>query len=117
MKISFNARYYFKNLFFQLPQNLVKVGWRMRALYDLIGGNSSSSHEGNSFVIKAKFPAESNEGELQLNNDKVIIEYDPDIIEYFLMKTRLHKFTDSPIIRSFFSRNLIYLFVASFSFL
>ncbi|XP_033211866.1 uncharacterized protein LOC117169551 isoform X2 [Belonocnema kinseyi] len=90
---------------YQANVKFENVGWRMRAFYDLIGGNSSSLdlNDMNEFTIKAKFPAEANEGELLLNNDKIDIEYDPDIVDYFLVRTRLHKFTDNPLLRALFS--------------
>lgn len=78
----------------------------MRAFYDFIGGNSSSLDwdKTNEFTVRAKFPSNSDEGELHLNNDKVDIEYNADIIDYFLVRTKLHKFTDNPLLRSFFSK-------------
>ncbi|XP_051171445.1 uncharacterized protein LOC127288178 isoform X1 [Leptopilina boulardi] len=99
-------RNYQANVKFEnLPENLLKVGWRMRAFYDFIGGNSSSIDwdKTNEFTVKAKFPENSDEGELRLNNDKIDIDYNADIIDYFLVRTRLHKFIDNPLLRSFFS--------------
>jgi len=75
----------------------------MYALYDLIGGNSSIARKSNELVITAIFPKDSNVGELQLNGDKVAIEYNSYYIDLFLTRTRIHKYMEIPLIRMFSS--------------
>lgn len=78
----------------------------MYAVYDLIGGNSSIARKSNELVITATFPKESNIGELQLNGDKVAIEYDSRYIDLFLIRTRIHKYMEIPLFRMFSSTYL-----------
>lgn len=75
----------------------------MYALYDLIGGNSSTARKSHELVITATFPKESNVGELQLNGDKVAIEYNSHYIDFFLTRTRIHKYMEIPLFKMFSS--------------
>lgn len=75
----------------------------MYALYDLIGGNSSIARKSHELAITATFPKESNVGELQLNGDKVAIEYNSHYIDFFLTRTRIHKYMEIPLFRMFSS--------------
>lgn len=82
----------------------MRLIWKFRAFYDLIGGNSSSDPISKAFVVTAKFPKESDIGELSLNNDKIAIEYNYNIIDYFLTRTRIHKYMDLAILKSLFGK-------------
>ncbi|XP_015599682.1 uncharacterized protein LOC107269863 [Cephus cinctus] len=86
-----------------LPEKLSKTAWRLRAIYDLMGGNSSVALNTDQFFVTAIFPKDSSSGELHLNKDKVDIKYNPYIVDYFLTRTRLHKYMDNPLIQTFFS--------------
>ncbi|XP_032680145.1 uncharacterized protein LOC116848315 [Odontomachus brunneus] len=86
-----------------LPGILSKLIWRMYALYDLIGGNSSNARNSDELVITAIFPKESNVGEFQLNGDKIMIEYNSRYIDLFLARTRIHKYMELPLFRMFSS--------------
>ncbi|XP_071651940.1 uncharacterized protein [Temnothorax longispinosus] len=90
-----------------LPESLSKLVWKMYALYDLIGGNSSIARKSNELAIIAIFPKESNVGELQLNGDKVAIEYNSYYIDLFLTRTRIHKYMEAPLFRMFSSACII----------
>ncbi|XP_012215404.1 uncharacterized protein [Linepithema humile] len=90
-----------------LPENLSKLVWKMYALYDLIGGNSSNARKSDEPVIIATFPKESNVGELQLNGDKIAIEYNWRYIDIFLERTRIHKYMEIPLVRMFSSTCII----------
>ncbi|XP_033196752.1 vitellogenin-4 isoform X1 [Bombus vancouverensis nearcticus] len=85
-----------------IPQNLMRLAWKFRAFYDLIGGNSSSDPNSKKFIVTATFPKGSDIGELSLNNDKVAIEYNYNLIDYFLTRTRIHKYMDLSILKTFF---------------
>lgn len=76
----------------------------MYALYDLIGGNSSTARSSDELAIIATFPKESNVGELQLNGDKVAIEYKWRYIDIFLERTRIHKYMEIPLFKMFSSK-------------
>lgn len=76
----------------------------MRGFYDFIGGNSSAVPVSKEFAITAVFPKESDTGELSLNNDKVVIEYNYNFIDYFLTRTRIHKYMDLSILKTFFGK-------------
>ncbi|CAK9803774.1 vit-6 [Anthophora quadrimaculata] len=85
-----------------IPERLMRLAWKFRAFYDLIGGNSSFNYFQKEFIVTATFPKESDSGELSLNNDKVFIEYNYNLIDYFLTRTRIHTYLDSSILKSFF---------------
>ncbi|XP_043259379.1 uncharacterized protein LOC122401364 [Colletes gigas] len=85
-----------------VPANLMRLAWKFRAFYDFIGGNSSSDSISNEFVVTATFPKESDTGELSLNNDKVVIEYNYNFIDYFLTRTRIHKYMDWSVLKTLF---------------
>ena len=80
----------------------MRLAWKFRAFYDLIGGNSTSDSISKKFNVTAIFPKKSDTGELSLNNDKVIIEYNYNLIDYFLTRTRIHKYIDLSISKTFF---------------
>ncbi|XP_014475055.1 PREDICTED: uncharacterized protein LOC106744646 [Dinoponera quadriceps] len=90
-----------------LPESLSKLIWRMHALYDLLGGNSSNARNSDELVATAVFPKESNVGELQLNGDKIAIEYNSHYIDLFLTRTRIHKYMEIPLFRMFSSTCII----------
>ncbi|KAL0100276.1 hypothetical protein PUN28_019574 [Cardiocondyla obscurior] len=90
-----------------LPESLSKLIWKMYALYDLIGGNSSIARKSEELAITAIFPKESNIGELQLNGDKVAVEYNPHYIDLFLTRTRIHKYMEIPLLKMFSSTCII----------
>lgn len=76
----------------------------MYAFYDLIGGNSSNARKSDEIAIAAIFPKESNVGELQLNGDKIAIEYNSRYIDSFLIRTRIHKYMEMLLFRMFSSK-------------
>lgn len=82
----------------------MRLAWKFRAFYDLIGGNSSSDPNSKKFIVTATFPKGSDIGELSLNNDKVAIEYNYNLIDYFLTRTRIHKYMDLSILKTFFGK-------------
>ncbi|XP_043280856.1 uncharacterized protein [Venturia canescens] len=86
-----------------LPEGLRNVIWRLQAFYNLLGGNSSHVANSNQFVIGATFPKDSKMAEIKVNKDKMSIGYDPNIIDLFLERTRLHRFLDNSLLRSIFS--------------
>nr|XP_031847046.1 uncharacterized protein LOC116433275 isoform X1 [Nomia melanderi] len=90
-----------------VPKNLMKLAWKFRAFYDLIGGNSSSDSMSKEFIVTAKFPKESDFGELSLNNDKVVIEYNYNFIDTFLTRTRIHKYMDWSFVKAFFGTCIV----------
>ncbi|XP_076235711.1 uncharacterized protein LOC143180071 [Calliopsis andreniformis] len=85
-----------------IPANLMRLAWKFRAFYDLIGGNSSADSTAKEFTVTAVFPKDSDTGELSLNNDTVVIEYNYNFIDYFLTRTRIHKYMDFSIMKTFF---------------
>lgn len=78
--------------------------WRLRALYDVIGGNSSYLSDAEKFVIGATFPKDSTRAEMRVNRSKLPIKYDPDIVDMILTRTRLHRYIDNAFLRAFFSK-------------
>ncbi|XP_011154887.1 uncharacterized protein LOC105192439 [Harpegnathos saltator] len=90
-----------------LPESLSKLVWRMYALYDLIGGNSSNARNSDELVITAVFPKESNVGELELNGDKTAIEYNSRYVDLFLTQTRIHQYTEISLFKMFWSTCII----------
>ncbi|XP_017765465.1 PREDICTED: uncharacterized protein LOC108554635 [Eufriesea mexicana] len=90
-----------------IPENIIRLVWKFRAFYDIIGGNSSSDSISKKFIVSATFPKESDIGELSLNNDKVAIEYNYNLIDYFLTRTRIHKYMDLTILRTFFGTCIV----------
>ena len=76
----------------------------MYAFYDLFGGNSSSARNSDKTEIMAVFPKNSNVGELQLNGDKIAIEYNSRYIEPYLIQTRINKYTEMSLFKMFFSK-------------
>lgn len=68
-----------------------------------MGGNSSNARNSEELVITAVFPKESNVGELQLNGDKIAIEYNSHYIDLFLTRTKIHKYMEIPLFRMFSS--------------
>lgn len=86
----------------------------VKAFYDIIGGDSRISTDSDKFTITATFPKDSSQGELTFNRDKIPIEYNEGFVDYFLHRTRLHKYMDYPLLRSFFGNNIsLYLYVKS----
>ncbi|XP_076394577.1 vitellogenin isoform X2 [Megachile rotundata] len=85
-----------------IPESLMRLAWKFRAFYDFIGGNSSSDSVSKEFVVTAKFPKDSDTGELSLNSDKVAIEYNYNFIDYFLTRTGIHKYLDLSIVKTVF---------------
>lgn len=90
-----------------IPENIMRLAWKFRAFYDLIGGNSTSDSISKKFNVTAIFPKKSDTGELSLNNDKVIIEYNYNLIDYFLTRTRIHKYIDLSISKTFFGTCIV----------
>ncbi|XP_018353413.1 PREDICTED: uncharacterized protein LOC108755104 [Trachymyrmex septentrionalis] len=90
-----------------LPENLSKLVWKLYALYDLMGGNSSIARKSDQLAITAIFPKDSNVGELQLNGDKVAIEYNSHFIDLFLTRMRIHKYMEISLFRMFSSACII----------
>ncbi|XP_031777418.1 uncharacterized protein LOC100114520 isoform X2 [Nasonia vitripennis] len=87
-----------------LPTELLKLGWKLRALYDLVGGNSSKkSPNTDEMAVVATFPKDSSSGELLFNGEKIKTEFSSSFINSMLVRSRLHKYMDSPFLRSFFS--------------
>ncbi|XP_011707638.1 PREDICTED: uncharacterized protein LOC105462624 [Wasmannia auropunctata] len=106
-ELSTLRRYKISAQYENLPESLSKLVWKMHALYDLIGGNSSAARKSNELAITAIFPKDSNVGELQLNGDKVAIEYNSHYIDLFLTRTRIHKYMEIPVFRMFSSACII----------
>lgn len=69
-----------------------------------MGGNSSSARDSDEFVISVTFPRESNIGELQFNEDKTAIIYNPHYIDFFLTRTRIHTYTETLLFKMFSSK-------------
>ncbi|CAL7948266.1 unnamed protein product [Xylocopa violacea] len=90
-----------------IPENLRRLAWKLCAFYDLIGGNSSSDSISKKFIVTATFPKESDTGELSLNTDRVAIEYNYNLIDYFLTRTRIHKYMDLAILKTFFGTCIV----------
>ncbi|XP_034189310.1 uncharacterized protein LOC117608379 isoform X1 [Osmia lignaria lignaria] len=90
-----------------VPEYLTRLAWKLRGFYDFIGGNSSAVPVSKEFSITAVFPKESDTGELSLNNDKVVIEYNYNFIDYFLTRTRIHKYMDLSILKTFFGSCIV----------
>ncbi|XP_057323031.1 uncharacterized protein LOC130666240 [Microplitis mediator] len=86
-----------------LPEKMENFIWRLRALYDVIGGNSSYLSDAEKFVIGATFPKDSTRAEMRVNRSKLPIKYDPDIVDMILTRTRLHRYIDNAFLRAFFS--------------
>lgn len=86
--------------------DLMRLAWKLRAFYDLIGGNSSSDSISEEFTVTAIFPKDSDTGELSLNNDTVAIEYNYNFIDYFLTRTKIHKYMDFSLMKTFFGESL-----------
>ncbi|XP_072751184.1 uncharacterized protein [Anoplolepis gracilipes] len=90
-----------------LPESLSKLVWKLYAFHDLIGGNSSNARNSDEVLITAIFPKESNVGELQLNGNKVAIQYNSRYIDPFLIRTRIHKYMEIPLFRMFSSTCIV----------
>lgn len=88
----------------QLPDSLSRLVWKLYALYDLIGGNSSTARKSDEVAVTAVFPKDSEHCELQLNGDKVSIEFDSRYVDAFLIRTRIHKYTEIDLFRVFSSK-------------
>lgn len=86
--------------------------WKLRALYELFGGNSNYTNNSGQFLLNAVIPKDSDSSELELDSNKVTIQYDSNFIENFLIRTRIHRYMDSVLFHSFFSKfPYIYLFI------
>lgn len=88
----------------QLPDSLSKLIWKLYASYDLIGGNSSNARKSDEVAITASFPKESEHCELELNGDRVAVEFDSRYVDAFLTRTRIHKYTELDLFRMFSSK-------------
>ncbi|XP_014616793.1 PREDICTED: uncharacterized protein LOC106793973 [Polistes canadensis] len=86
-----------------LPEPLSKIVSKLRVTYDLLGGNSHYTNNSGQFFLSAVFPKESDSSVLELDSDKVTIQYDSNFINNFLIRTRIHKYIDSVLFHSFFS--------------
>lgn len=50
---------------------------------------------------------------MQVNHNQVPIRYDPEFVDTILMRTRLHRYIDNPMLRVFFSKIMNFiLFIA-----
>lgn len=90
-----------------LPDTLSKLVWKLYASYDLIGGNSSTARKSDEVEVTAVFPKDSERCELQLNGDKVAVEFDSRYVDAFLTRTRIHKYTEIDLFRVFSSTCVI----------
>ncbi|KAK2579022.1 hypothetical protein KPH14_002816 [Odynerus spinipes] len=106
-ELSTLRKYQFFLKYENLPEPLSNIVWKLRAAYDLIGGNSSYTKNSGQFFVSAVFPKESDNGELELDADKMTIRYDSNLVDKFLIRTRIHKYMDSVLFRSFFSTCII----------
>ncbi|XP_029165191.1 uncharacterized protein LOC114936229 [Nylanderia fulva] len=106
-ELSTLRRYTILSRYENLPESLSKLVWKMYAFHDLIGGNSSNARKSDEVAITAILPKESNVGELQLNRDKVAIEYNSHYIEPFLKRTRIHKYMEMLLVKMFSSTCVI----------
>ncbi|XP_011307083.1 uncharacterized protein [Fopius arisanus] len=86
-----------------LPDEMMGLLRRMRALYDVIGGNSSYVRSDNQFVIVATFPKDPTEATMSVNRNQVPIQYDRDLVDSILARTRLHRYIDNIVRRALFS--------------
>ncbi|KAK0168827.1 hypothetical protein PV327_002594 [Microctonus hyperodae] len=86
-----------------LPEKTSQLLWRLRAFYDVMGGNSNYSAGIDNFIIGATFPKDDSKAEVRVNHNIIPIKYDPYFVDLFLIRTRLHQYLDNPIIREFFS--------------
>ncbi|XP_015117477.1 uncharacterized protein LOC107041422 [Diachasma alloeum] len=89
--------------FENLPEEMMSLIWRMRALYDLIGGNSSFAKSDNEFMIVATFPRDPTDATMSVNKSEVSIQYDQEVVESILARTRLHRYIDNVVRRALFS--------------
>ncbi|XP_012277416.2 vitellogenin-3 [Orussus abietinus] len=84
-----------------VPTILISAAWKFRSFYNFIGGNTSTSQASDQFSIVATFPTDSNTGQLQYNMDTVPIFYSSPFISFFFTRSRLHKYTDNPLLGPF----------------
>ncbi|RLU25125.1 hypothetical protein DMN91_003217 [Ooceraea biroi] len=90
-----------------LPEGLSKLIWRMQAVYDLIGGNSSNVRNSNEILMTATFPKDSSVGKLQVNENEIAFNYNSHYINPFLARMRIHQYMELPLFRMFSSTCII----------
>ncbi|XP_058799949.1 uncharacterized protein LOC131669231 isoform X2 [Phymastichus coffea] len=86
-----------------LPLNLLKLGWKLRGLYDLAGGNSYRFVNANKVTVTTTFPKDSNVAEVSVNGEKIYTEFNANLVDNILIRSRLHKYINSAFLKSFFS--------------
>lgn len=105
--------------FLQLPDDFFNLAWKLKAFYNLINANSwnHNSTSSNHNTIVATFPKDSDRGELEINAAKTYIpeEFSVHMVNYFLERSRLHKYINNPIFTLFFSKFIIYYAVFSYT--
>ena len=90
-------------MFFQLPAKLMNIIRRLRAFYDVMGGNSGLSPDTKQFIVSATFPKDSSTALINVNNDKLSIYYNQEFVDMLLVRTRVHKFLNDWHYRSVYS--------------
>ncbi|XP_011495960.1 PREDICTED: uncharacterized protein LOC105360685 [Ceratosolen solmsi marchali] len=86
-----------------LPIQILKLGQKLQALFDLAGVNTIKIPNKDQITVLATFPKDSNNGQLQINEENIQTEFDQNFINNILIRNRLHKYMDSLVLRSFFS--------------
>ncbi|KAF7992158.1 hypothetical protein HCN44_001483 [Aphidius gifuensis] len=87
-----------------LPERLSQILWRLKSLYDVIGGgNNTALVDDNQLVVSAIFAKDYSTSTMHVNHNEVPIRYDPEFVDTILMRTRLHRYIDNPMLRVFFS--------------
>ncbi|XP_066593012.1 vitellogenin-5 [Prorops nasuta] len=86
-----------------LSENLLNSIWKLQQFYNLIKGIKNVSTVPDKFAIIATFPKDSDIGYLKINDIKLNIEYNYDLIDLFLVRTRIHHYFDNYLTHSFTS--------------
>ncbi|KAI4483442.1 hypothetical protein M0802_013384 [Mischocyttarus mexicanus] len=90
-----------------LPEPLSEIVSKLRIAYNLFGGNNYYANNSGQFFLSAVFPKDSDNSILELDSNKVTIQYDSNFVDNFLMRTRIHKYIDSVLFNSFFSTCIV----------
>lgn len=86
----------------QLPEKLAKVVKKLEAAYDLASFDDTTSvSQTDQFLLSATFDKSSSFVDLKFNRKKTALELNPDLVNYVLFRTRLHKYMDNPFFKSF----------------
>ncbi|XP_043675802.1 vitellogenin-like isoform X2 [Vespula pensylvanica] len=69
-ELSILRKYQFFFNYENLPEPLSKIVWKLRAVYELFGGNSNYTNNSGQFLLSAVFPKNSDSSELELDSNK-----------------------------------------------